>query len=195
LQTCFRRNRDPKGARNAKQKTECRWAPESPEAVTEHKTGYKTADTLQSKVVICTRPAEVQRNGGAIRADISSARTAIVGTDVADRKNLIRLLQDAQDTRSMAAEMAEMVRRAQALAHHSGTALRITRELIGRKLTGQEEVARHKLLDSATADAIAQFRVEVPTGDSITTIWLVESQAAASILVSVEHPTHQLPGE
>jgi hypothetical protein len=36
----------PKGARNAKQKTECRWAPESPKAVTEHKTGYKTADTL-----------------------------------------------------------------------------------------------------------------------------------------------------
>ena len=108
LQTCFGRNRDPKGARNAKQKTECRWAPGSPEAVTEHKTGYKTADTLHSKVVICTRPAEVQRNGGAIRADISSARTAIVDTGVADRKNLIRLLQDAQDTRGMPAEMAEM---------------------------------------------------------------------------------------
>ena len=68
----------------------------APEAVTEHKTGYKTAHTLQSKVFICTRVAEVRRNGGAIRADISSARTAIVGTDVADRKDLIRLLQDAQ---------------------------------------------------------------------------------------------------
>src|SRR5580692_4101219 len=78
LQTCFGRNRDPKGARNAKQKTECRRAPESPEAVTEHKTGYKTADTLQSKVLVCTRPAEVQRNGGAIRAEISSARTACI---------------------------------------------------------------------------------------------------------------------
>src|ERR1700722_4758461 len=29
-QTCFGRNRDPKGARNAKQKTECRRAPERP---------------------------------------------------------------------------------------------------------------------------------------------------------------------
>src|SRR5580692_10691590 len=76
LQTCFGRNRDPKGARNAKQKTECRRAPESPEAVTEHKTGYKTADKLQSKVLIWTRPAAVRRNCGAIRAEISSARTA-----------------------------------------------------------------------------------------------------------------------
>ena len=86
----------PKWRAMPKQKTECRWAPDSPEAVTEHKTGYRTADTLQRKVVICTRPAEVQRNGGAIRAEISLARTAIVGTDVADRKDLIQLLQDAQ---------------------------------------------------------------------------------------------------
>jgi CRISPR-associated endonuclease Cas1 len=70
------------------------------------------------------------------------------------------------------------LRRAQALSHHSGAALRITRELISQKLAGQERVARHTLLDSATADAIAQFKVEVPTGDSITTIRLIESQAA-----------------
>src|SRR5258706_10205108 len=55
------------------------------------------------------------------------------------------------------------LRRAQALAHSSGAALRIARELISQKLAGQERVARDKLLDSATADAIAQFRVEVPT--------------------------------
>jgi CRISPR-associated protein Cas1 len=70
------------------------------------------------------------------------------------------------------------LRRAQALAHHSGAALRITRELISRKLAGQEQVARDKLLDSTTADEIARFRAEVPTGDSITTIRLIESQAA-----------------
>jgi CRISPR associated protein Cas1 len=38
------------------------------------------------------------------------------------------------------------LRRAQALAHSSGAALRIARELIDQKLAGQEEVARHKLL-------------------------------------------------
>ena len=70
------------------------------------------------------------------------------------------------------------LRRAQALAHSSGAALRITRELISRKLAGQEQVARHKLLDSKTADVIGQFRAEVHTGDSITTIRLIESQAA-----------------
>jgi hypothetical protein len=35
----------------------------SPEAVTEHKTGYKTADTFQSKVLICVRLTEVPLNG------------------------------------------------------------------------------------------------------------------------------------
>jgi CRISPR-associated endonuclease Cas1 len=70
------------------------------------------------------------------------------------------------------------LRRAQGLAHSSGAALRITRELISQKLIGQERVARHKLLDSTTADAISQFRTEVPTADSITTIRLIESQAA-----------------
>src|SRR5438132_9170619 len=49
------------------------------------------------------------------------------------------------------------LRRAQALCHHSGAALRITRELIIQKLAGQERVARHKLLDSTTADTIAGF--------------------------------------
>jgi hypothetical protein len=76
LQTCFGWNRDPKGARNAKQKTECRWALESSEAVSEHKARYKTADTFQSKVLICHEGCGSSTNGGAIRADISSARTA-----------------------------------------------------------------------------------------------------------------------
>src|SRR5258708_7895996 len=72
------------------------------------------------------------------------------------------------------------LRRAQALAHHSGAALRITQELIGRKLAGQEQVARNKLLDSRTADAIAQLSSEVPNADSISTVRLIESQGAAA---------------
>ena len=70
------------------------------------------------------------------------------------------------------------LRRAQALAYSSGAALRITRELIRQKLAGQEQVARHKLLDDATADKIAQFRAEVPAADSIATVRLIEAQAA-----------------
>ncbi len=70
------------------------------------------------------------------------------------------------------------VRRAQALAHSSGAALRIARELISRKIAGQEQVARHNLLDTRAADAIAHFGAEIPFADSMTTIRLVESQAA-----------------
>jgi len=89
------------------------------------------------------------------------------------------------------------LRRAQALAHSSGAALRITRELICQKLAGQEQVARDKLLDSRTADVIAQFRAEVPTGDSITTIRLTESQAARAYwsawsTLPVNFPKNQL---
>src|SRR6266567_1660683 len=89
------------------------------------------------------------------------------------------------------------LRRAQALAHSSGAALRITRELISRKLAGQEQVARDKLLDSTTADVIARFRAEVPTGDSITTIRLIESQAARAYwsawsTLTINFPKNQL---
>jgi CRISPR-associated endonuclease Cas1 len=72
------------------------------------------------------------------------------------------------------------LRRAQALAYSSGTALRITRELISQKLAGQERVARNKLLDTTTADKIAHFRTEIPTADSIATVRLIESQAASA---------------
>lgn len=70
------------------------------------------------------------------------------------------------------------LRRAQALAHSSGAAIRISRELITRKLSGQEEVARNKLLDTRTADSIARFRAELPTANDTSSIRLIESQAA-----------------
>ncbi len=90
------------------------------------------------------------------------------------------------------------LRRAQALAHSSGAALRITRELINQKLAGQEQVARNKLLDTATADTIARFGTEMPTADSITTIRLIESQAARAYwspwgALPVNFPKNDLP--
>ncbi|MFZ0955503.1 MAG: CRISPR-associated endonuclease Cas1 [Candidatus Sulfotelmatobacter sp.] len=72
------------------------------------------------------------------------------------------------------------LRRAQALAHHSGAALRITRQLIMQKLAGQERVARNTLLDDATADKIARFRNEIPTADGFATVRLIEAQAASA---------------
>jgi len=72
------------------------------------------------------------------------------------------------------------LRRAQALAHSSGAALRIARELIGQKLTAQERVARHKLLDTTTADAISRFRSDLPAADTIASVRLIEAQGAGS---------------
>jgi CRISPR-associated endonuclease Cas1 len=70
------------------------------------------------------------------------------------------------------------LRRAQGLAHVSGAALRITRELIRQKLAGQESVARSKLLDTRTADTIARFSAELSGANQIASIRLIEAQAA-----------------
>ncbi len=72
------------------------------------------------------------------------------------------------------------LRRAQALANQSGVALRIARELISRKLTGQERVVRDKLLDSATAQMIAGFRADVDTAETMDAIRMLEAQGAAA---------------
>jgi hypothetical protein len=44
--------------------------------VTEQKAGYITADTLQSKVLICILAKEVRRNRSATRAGVSAVRRA-----------------------------------------------------------------------------------------------------------------------
>ena len=70
------------------------------------------------------------------------------------------------------------LRRAQALAHHSGAALRIVRELIGQKLAGQERLASDSLRNPSAAQKIAQARAAVTTADTIESIRLLEGQAA-----------------
>jgi CRISPR-associated endonuclease Cas1 len=70
------------------------------------------------------------------------------------------------------------LRRAQALASQSGTALHIARELIDKKIAGQERVARYKLLATQTADTISRYRTELTQADSPETIRQIESQAA-----------------
>ena len=72
------------------------------------------------------------------------------------------------------------LRRAQALASQSGAALRIARELISRKLAGQERVSRDKLLDPTTAGIIAELRVEVDKADTMDAIRMLESQGASA---------------
>ena len=90
------------------------------------------------------------------------------------------------------------LRRAQSLAISNGAALRIARELIGKKLVGQEQVARHKLLDCKTADLIAHFKADLPNADSISKVRLIESQAARAYwsawsTLPINFPKNDLP--
>jgi CRISPR-associated endonuclease Cas1 len=89
------------------------------------------------------------------------------------------------------------LRRAQALAHSSGAALRVSRELINRKLLAQEEVARYKLLDTSTADIIAGFRAELQGADTIGSVRIIEAQAARTYwstwsTLPIKFPKNQL---
>lgn len=72
------------------------------------------------------------------------------------------------------------LRRAQALALGNGTALKVSKELISQKLAGQEMLVRDMLHDPATADAIARFRGELVSAESIEVTRLIEAQAARS---------------
>jgi CRISPR-associated endonuclease Cas1 len=70
------------------------------------------------------------------------------------------------------------LRRSQSLAHQSDLALRIARELITRKLAGQEKVARIHLLDNQTADRISQYREELVQAEDSKRVRLIEAHAA-----------------
>jgi CRISPR-associated endonuclease Cas1 len=71
------------------------------------------------------------------------------------------------------------LRRAQALAHTTGAALRISRELISQKLVAQEQVARNKLLAEDSADVIARYCAELPAAETLERVRLIESRAAS----------------
>ena len=72
------------------------------------------------------------------------------------------------------------LRRAQSLASQSGTALRIASKLIEKKLFGQEQVARYKLLDVKTADMISSYRAQLAQAETPERIRLIESRAAGA---------------
>lgn len=70
------------------------------------------------------------------------------------------------------------LRRAQALALGNGAALKISKELISQKLAGQELLVRDMLHESATGDAIAEFRTVLPSAENVDRVRLIEAQAA-----------------
>lgn len=70
------------------------------------------------------------------------------------------------------------LRRAQALALENGVALRISRDLVDRKLAGQERVAMQDLANESVAHSIRHCRTDLAETFSIDAVRLVESRAA-----------------
>ncbi|MHB8486652.1 MAG: CRISPR-associated endonuclease Cas1 [Candidatus Acidiferrales bacterium] len=70
------------------------------------------------------------------------------------------------------------LRRAQALAHQSGIALQISKELVDRKLSAQEQVVREKLRNSSAANRIAEMRRGLPLCQSVEALRALEAIAA-----------------
>ena len=90
------------------------------------------------------------------------------------------------------------LRRAQALAHQTGLAFRISRELIDRKLAGQEGVVQESLHDHRAATAARQFRSELTEVESIDAIRGIEARAAKAYwkawqVVPVVFPDRDMP--
>ncbi len=71
------------------------------------------------------------------------------------------------------------LRRAQALALGNGVAVRIARELISVKLSGQEMLVREKLKNVSAANSIAGLQDRLINADEIDAIRGIESRAAA----------------
>lgn len=70
------------------------------------------------------------------------------------------------------------LRRAQALAENTGTALQLAIRLIGAKLSGQEKVARERLQNASVADDIAKSRNVLRSAERLETVLSIEASAA-----------------
>jgi CRISPR-associated endonuclease Cas1 len=76
------------------------------------------------------------------------------------------------------------LRRTQACAGQSGLGLHISRQLITLKLFGQERVARDRLQDAATANAIASLRRELLSAKTVDEVRTCEARAAAAYWIA-----------
>lgn len=90
------------------------------------------------------------------------------------------------------------LRRAQALALQNGVALRISRELVDRKLAGQERVARHGLANESAVLSIRECRTDLAEAYTVDAVRLVESQAAKAYWsawrnLEIKFPQRDLP--
>jgi len=141
--------------------------------------------TIEDGIAGDRRKARLARVGHALR------RLVLIGSDGFISLAALRWLAD-QDAAFVMLERDGTVltttgpvypsdarlRRAQSLAAHSGLALTIARELIHRKLVGQENVARSKLCNEQAAEVIGQMIVALSHATTVETVREVEARAA-----------------
>jgi CRISPR-associated endonuclease Cas1 len=90
------------------------------------------------------------------------------------------------------------LRRAQAVAFHSGSALPLIRELVDHKLLAQERTVRERLRNDVAIKAITAARMALPTAETVQAIRVAESQAAYAYwscwhAIPVTFPSKDLP--
>ena len=134
---------------------------------------------------------EERRAGRFARVRHSLERLVVIGSDGMVSLSALRWLSDQKaafvmlerDGRVMTvtgpvSPSDARLRRAQACAESSGAALIIARELISRKLAGQEQLARDAFHNTVAADGIAGFRAKVSAAKAIQDVRLFEAHAA-----------------
>lgn len=161
--------------------------------------------TIQDGVGPVRREARLSRVGHGLR------RLVVIGADGFVSLSALRWLAD-QDASFVMLERDGAVltttgpvrpsdarlRRAQALAHQSGIAQQIAKDLMDKKLLAQEQLVREKLRDTVAADRVAEMRRGLPVCQSIDTLRLLESMAAKAYWAAwrdlpVDFPRKELP--
>jgi CRISPR-associated endonuclease Cas1 len=116
-----------------------------------------------------------RRHGRYAKVGHNLRRVVVVGADGFVSLGALRWLADRNASFIMLDRVGEVLattgpvrssdarlRRAQALAHQSGTALEIARSVVQQKLVQQERIVYERFHDSVTANLIEQSRCEIP---------------------------------
>jgi CRISPR-associated endonuclease Cas1 len=102
---------------------------------------------------------------------IADQRASLTMLDRSGRVSLVTGPTSSSDAR---------LRRAQALAHQSGAALEIMRELMRAKLNGQQQLVRSKLANATAAAIITKLEESLSTAESLDTVARLEAHAASA---------------
>lgn len=174
--------------------------------------GYGISARVENGHLVLQDGVGTDRRAGRFpRIDHGIHRLVVIGSDGVVSLSALRWLADQKasfvmldrdgtvllTTGPVVASDARM-RRAQALLGDSEASVSIARELIARKLKGQEYVAREKLKNVAVADAIADCWTELAEAFTLQEVKTQESRAAKvywsawrDLLISF--PTRDLP--